>query len=295
MDYRDLIDKSVPNLNPITIAFGPTGVGKTTFAISAPDPLLFTIEPYTIRKKVERLPGKSYQQILDLTDQIIQNPAGYKTVIYDSIDWLEPLIIEHVCKIGNQPNLDSFGYGKGYNLVVAEWIKFKSKLLLLREQMNVTLIGHSIVKPLNDPMHPSTDRHQIKLNEKWGGIVKEVSDSILFMTNHMYTKKEGLKTRGYSDGERIMYTEWRAFHDGKNRFGLEYEMPLSWDAYAEAIENPEEETAEKVRESILAMIINNTNTTFVETVHKRIKTDDVEKLKKTRTQVETKLQGDLHA
>jgi len=105
--------------------------------------------------------------------------------------------------------------------------------------MNIILIAHAQIKTFADPAQPTGyDRYQLKLNEKAAAVLREAVECVLFATYETTVVKEkgDKKGRGVGDGERVMYTERRPAFDAKNHFDLPFEMPLSWKAYAEAVD-----------------------------------------------------------
>ncbi len=67
----------------------------------------------------------------------------FHTFVIDTADWLEKLLIEHVCQRNNKTSIEDFGYGKGYIVLAEEFTKFLASLdPLLARGMHVLLLAH---------------------------------------------------------------------------------------------------------------------------------------------------------
>jgi hypothetical protein len=75
----------------------------------------------------------------------------------------------------------------------------------------------------------------------------------LFANFETFAKKDGNKTRAYGDGVRVMFTERRPGFDAKNRFGLPFQMSLSWEEYVKGTENDRSKLPDYLRESIMEL------------------------------------------
>lgn len=243
----------------LAIIYGPDGVGKSTLGSEAPNPIFLGTEKGTANLDVFRYPKElnSFQDVMDAIEDLRANPHSFETLVIDSLDWLEPLVWEHVVHVSSPASgvqgIEDYGYGKGYVYAIEQWRKMVSLLGRLRSErkMNVILIAHTQVKIAKDPQAASEyDRYQLKLNDKAAALWREFVDGVYFVNFETVTAtdKKG-KTRAFGEGDRYLYTERRPAFDAKNRFGLPFQIPLvlgdSWNALKSAIDssNPEDPTA----------------------------------------------------
>jgi len=221
---------------------GPDGVGKTTFASQAPEPVFVGLEKGSDQLNVARLPrpetlGVFLDQLAGLTNQ--QHP--FKTVVIDSVDWLEPLIWRQVCAEGQVKTIEDYagGFGKGYIRALEIWRGVVERISALANRFHVVLIAHSKIKRFDDPKLPTGyDRYIIAINEMAAAAVRQTVDAVLFASFNEKVKqvaKSGSGNRGLGEGERILFTEHRPAFDAKNRFNLPFELPLEWRAFAEHV------------------------------------------------------------
>lgn len=229
----------------LAIFYGSPGVGKSTLAANAPSPIFIGSENGTAFLDVVRFPQpKSFDDVRACIKALINENHEYKTLVIDSLDWMEPLIfqkvIDDVTAQGgkNVTNIEHIGYGKGYAFALTHWQSLISDLSMLRERkgMNILLIAHAHVKKIEDPKTQSSyDRYLMKVNDKAAAILREYVDVMCYCTFEVHTAKdENKKTRAYGGDERVMHTVYSAAYDAKNRMGLPPELPVDWDAFIEA-------------------------------------------------------------
>jgi len=222
--------------------FGTEGVGKSTFAANAPAPIFLGAEDGTSELDVTRLPElRCWNDALDAVHELTTARHDYKTLVIDTLDWLEPLCWEHVCKEGGEASIEGFGYGKGYTAALDQWRVFLAALERMRnaKSMHVIALAHSWIKPFKNPEGDDFDRYELKLHAKAGGLIKEWCDAVLFARFETFTDKDGKtkRVRGVSSGARVIHTTRTAAYDAKNRYDLPDTMPLDWNAFAEAVKS----------------------------------------------------------
>lgn len=231
-------------LSPVRVLiYGPGGVGKTTFAAGAASAIILGAEDGADYKTVARFPtADTWQDVLDGIAELRDNDHKFKSLGLDSIDWIEKLIINHVCAKGKKESLEAFGYGAGYALVFDQMRAFIALLDRLRREkgMAIVAIAHSAVKLFNNPEGENFDRYELKLqaakNANVSDLWKEWPDYHLFANFETLTsdsKKSGVK--GESTGERYIYTQRTAAYDAKSRLSLPEKLPLNWGAFARAV------------------------------------------------------------
>ena len=237
------IKSTAGTLNPPRVLiYGPAGVGKTTFASSAKNPIFLLLEDGLGTIEVDAFPrAKTYLDARGALDSLIKEEHEYRTLVVDSLDWLEPMIWAHTCEQNKWQSIEQPGYGRGYVEALRYWREFLDRVNYLRDakRMTTILIGHSAIKRFEAPDAESFDRYVIKLQAKACDLVSEHSDAILF-ANHKYqtikTEDRGrTRTRGHGQGDRVMYTEERPAWVAKNRYGLPPEMALDWAEFAGAL------------------------------------------------------------
>jgi len=215
------------------VLYGVEGIGKSTFGANAPNTIFLGAEDGTSQLDVARFPKpENLPDVYEAIRELATGEHDFKTLVVDTLDWLEPIIWAFICERDKQENIEAYGYGKGYQAALDEWRKVLAALERLRQLkgMHIILIAHSWVKPFKNPTGDDFDRYEMKLHAKAAGLVKEWADAVLFANYETYAKKDEKtkRVRGVDTGARLLFTERRAAWDAKNRYGLPESLPLSW-------------------------------------------------------------------
>ena len=228
---------------PRLLLYGVAGVGKTLFATSAPRPAVIQTEDGLGAISASTFGVlRSFDEVMEAISSLYSEPHDFQTVVVDSLDWLEPLIWQHTAQLHNQPNIEAFGYGKGYAAAADTWRSFLEGLNALRDErgMAVILIAHAEIRRFDSPETEPYDRYQPKLHRSASALVQEHVDAVLFANYRVTTLKSDVgfnkkAVRGVSGGDRLLHTVERPAFLAKNRFGLPETLPLSWPDFAAAV------------------------------------------------------------
>jgi len=225
--------------------YGTHGIGKSTFASRAPKPIFIQTEDGLGEIDCDKFPlTATFDQAMQALSELYTEKHAFRTVVVDSLDWLERQIWAEVCRKRNVESIEDIGYAKGYSFALTQWREFLEGLTALRNDkgMMIVLIAHSRIERFENPETESYDRYVPRLHRLASQVLQEWCDEVLFATFKVYTKQtdEGFdrkRSQGIGTGERIMRTVERPAHVAKNRLALPEEMPLDWDAYAHHLTN----------------------------------------------------------
>lgn len=229
----------IPKAKKVVI-YGPEGIGKSTIASKFPDPVFIDTEGSTAHMDVARLPAPSSWQILkDAVTYVRQNPSCCKTLVIDTADWAEKLCIDAICAKKQISGIEDIGYGKGYVYVKEEFGKLLNLLTDVTEAgVNVVITAHAMMRKFEQPDELGAyDRWELKLSKQCAPLVKEWADMVLFCNyktivvnvDNQGAAKGRNKVQG---GRRVMYTTHHSCWDAKNRFSLQDELPMEYEAIA---------------------------------------------------------------
>ena len=263
------LDDFLPTGNvepPRIVLYGVEGIGKTCIAANAPNPIFIQTEDGVSGSMPDGTPvlthinqnggavlplATSYDDVRGVLAALASDDHdhAFKTLVVDSLDWLEPLIWKKV--VADNPltdkgkpvsSIEDYGFGKGYGLALNIWTDFKDALAYLRAHkgMSVVLLAHHEVKRFDDPSTEPYDRYQPKLHKAANAKMKEWADCILFAnyrvsTTQVDTGFNNTKTRAIGSGDRLLFTEERPAFIAKNRFAMPAEIALDWNALSKTI------------------------------------------------------------
>jgi hypothetical protein len=222
------------------VIYGVESVGKSTFAAQFPKPLFLDVEGGTAHLDTDRAEIKSAVEL----DEALKacKASDYKTIIVDSADWAERLVLEHMLVTDKKRSVEDYGYGKGF-VMLAE--KF-ARLLTIADQIvaggkNVVFIAHSKVQRVEPPdMLSAYDRYELKLTKQSAPLLKEWADELWFFKFKTKTvESESGRSKGVGGKERIILTTHSAAYDAKTRSGLAEELPMAWESVAHLFAKPQ--------------------------------------------------------
>ncbi len=246
MSYLSNVKRGMLDVPDRMLVYGPGGVGKSSFAAQFPGAIVADCDQDgTAQLDVPRLPlpeDWGWRDFLDALDALEVEEHDYKYLVIDTADHLEPKLWKHVCSVGadgeSWDNIESPGFGKGYAEAVSTWRDLLSRLERLRRKrgMGIIFLAHTAIKTFKNPSGEDYDRHEMKLHKSAGALLLEWCDVCMFARFEESTEKDKRtkRFRGISNGARILCTEREAAFDAKNRYSLPAEIPLSYEAYAEA-------------------------------------------------------------
>lgn len=231
------------------VIYGPEGIGKSTLASQFPDVVFIDFEHGTDSMDVARFrTPDGYTSLVNLLD-IIAHEDCCKSVVLDTADKLEQLIIKDVRNKHQIRSIEDAGYGKGYTYIAEEWIEIM-KLCdkIIESGKNVVIVAHAQMRKFEQPDDMGAyDRWELKLSKKSASLLKEWSDMLLFCnykTNVVTDEKT--KSKKAIGGKRVMYANHSPVYDAKNRYGLPDVMDMSFDEISSVFKTPEQIKAETV-------------------------------------------------
>ena len=214
------------------VIYGPEGIGKSTLASKFPDAVFIDFEHGTDTMDVARFDTPtSFDELIHLLKSIAQEDVC-KSVILDTADRLEQILIDSVCKKMGFKSIEDPGYGKGYTYLADAWIEvLKVCDEVVESGKNIVFTAHAQMRKFEQPDEMGAyDRWELKLQKKTAPLIKEWSDMLLFC-NYKNTIIEDSKTKSKKavGGKRVMYTTHAPTYDAKNRFALPESLDMDFD------------------------------------------------------------------
>ena len=231
----EMIEKGKRFEPPRIVLYGVHGIGKSSWAASAPNPIFIQTEKGLKEIEADKFPlATSYQEVLDFIEVLSDEDHKYKSVVIDSLDWLERLIFVEVAKAKAVDSIEEIGFQAGYKIALKRWDEVLNALDNLQEKKKMAVIGiaHSQVKAFNSPESEPYDRYQLDLHKHAAARVQQWADAVLFLNYKTYTSKLKVGAgkevvRAMGTGERVIYTEEKPAYQAKNRYDFPAEISFT--------------------------------------------------------------------
>lgn len=234
------IKRHVATENPANIVlYGTEGIGKTTLAARAPNPVFCQTEDGLGLIEADTFGiCQSWQDVGQVLTALYNDPQGHRTLVLDSADWLEKLIWLDLCAANGKRSVEELGYGKGYKKARDEyWDKLLKTLDAIRAKhgMTIIVIAHAGILNITNPTGDNYCMFAPRLDKLASSRLSEWADAVLFAHRKMKTDRETGKATAFgleAGGDRVLACTGSPAVTAKNRFHMPDELPLSWDAVA---------------------------------------------------------------
>lgn len=235
----DSISRGRARKAPRITLLGVEGVGKSTWAAGAKNAVFIPTKGEQGLDEIDCAkfpPVQTFGELIETLGVLYRDDHDFNTVIVDSASALEPLVWDHVSRAAGVDSIERVdgGYGKGYVKALDDWRELMAGLDALRDEKGMAsiLIGHVKTKEFNDPEADPYTTYTFDIQDKAANALYRWSDCVLFAN---FKKAAVVKndagfnkkvSRATGTGQRVLLTEKRPAHPGKNRYGLPYELPL---------------------------------------------------------------------
>ena len=223
------------------VIYGIECIGKTTLAAAFPSPVIFDTEEGTHHLDCASQQIKSWEELRSVVAEIGSRKSEFRTVVIDSADWAERLLIETLLRDNKWDSIESPGYGKGFTVLAETFGRFLTQCdALVGAGLNVVFVAHSKVVRVSPPdVSDGYDRFELKMEKKTAPLLKEWCDLLAFC-HYKTTTVEGSDKRkkGIGGKRRVMHLERCAAWDAKNRYGLDAELPMTIESLAPIFAEP---------------------------------------------------------
>ena len=233
MNLESLITDHVENSPPRILLHSVRGLGKSSFAAIAPNPIFIQTETGLAKIKVSHFPvAKTTETFFEYLGMLITEDHNYRTVVIDSADWMEKLFWETVCREEGKDTIVSKGldFGLGYKKAMKYHNRLIRGLTNLWEKKNmaIIIIAHTAQSIYNNPVGEDYTQFIVKLHYTAASAYEEFVDMVLFLNHKAYVvKQDGMlsKNKATGSGERSFFTQNRPAFSAKSRYDVPFEIP----------------------------------------------------------------------
>ena len=229
------ISPATSSTAPIILVYGSEGRGKSTLACKAPNPVALLLErglPKGVTVDAVEDVG-SFDDVITVLRELYTDQRGYQSLIIDTVDALESLIVEHTCRKNSWKSIETPAFGKGWVAVDDEWRRFIRGITAIRDRHGVTIIMtcHAEIVTINDPRAPSYSSYQPKLHRRARGLVMDACDAVLFISEDLrIVTDDNDRVRASAGPQRYLFCEGTPSFAAKNRFAMTSKIALPIDA-----------------------------------------------------------------
>lgn len=202
------------------ILYGTPGVGKTTLASKASEPIFLDLEDGTALMDVARF-ALTDEPLKDALNEIYN--AGPETLVIDSLTSLERVHATQYCAEKGWATLESMDYGRSKKMWRQSFIEFLAKLVATfrGNSTNVILVAHSKVREVTDPVTQLTyDRFELQCDKELHPEIIAMADGCFLLKHKLMVKDE----KAIGNGSRVLLTQDRPQFVAKSRWDIPYEI-----------------------------------------------------------------------
>lgn len=234
------------------LIYGVRKIGKSTLAMGAPAPLFADAERGTLNLDVKRVEATHWSALGRIIGELRDNqhhykdaegkPHAYKTLVIDTLDSWERLLVNHVCHEDGVDSIEKVGggYGKGWTQVSERWARIFEEIdrLQVQKGMNLIALAHAGVSTFRDPGGTEYNTWGMRISKKSAAMWEGWIEDILFATRLVKTKRRSKtldSSKESETGQRVLFTDWTPGREAGNRRNLPPVIALSWEALRKAL------------------------------------------------------------
>lgn len=221
------------------IIYGDNGIGKTTFASSARNPIIIDMEGNCGHIDAPSCRITDLDEFNQFLNALLTQENNYKTIVIDSLDSLQVIISEKIAQRHTQQELSYGKSGAIWAKTIKDITASLEKLSTLKG-MNILFTAHWKVKPANNPMTEQYDRYDMRINEEMRtGFCNWVQFIFLAMKDVVLDEeKSGFgKKKAKGVERRVLHTRGDPTYYGKNVFDLPAKIPMDWEQFTTNVKN----------------------------------------------------------
>lgn len=221
------------------LIYGEPGVGKSTFANTAPNPLFISAEGGLNHIECTKISVKNWNEVKEALVALKEQEHQFETIILDPIGWVLDMFEEDLLEGSGVDNINKLGggYGAFKGIMQSKLKAFLSYLDSIHDLgINIVFLAHEKIRKV--PNTAGEDFLQSYPKCQHDFLMEQIAE---WIENRLYIKWRGLqrttedgfknrKTKAIGVAERILCANGSdQSHFAGNKLNLRDEMPLgSW-------------------------------------------------------------------
>ena len=224
MSLLNTIRKGKRQLPPRVLAYGPGGIGLSTFAAEAPNPIFLATENGIACDSFPTC--ENFEEIISCLKSLKNEENEYRTVVIDTIDWVERLFLSEVRKLQETDTVTKSdgGFGQNDDLTLLYWRQMADALNSLRDEKEMTVVLLAREKLEN----PSGTKQfsSLELRRPTAAFWCEWCDVVLHATFKFATASSG-------NDSTVLLRDTTTKCNIKNRYNIPETLPFRWSSLSE--------------------------------------------------------------
>lgn len=238
MSILDNIVSGKQSSTPRVLVCGPPGIGKSSFAAGFPKPLFIDAENRTDHLDVDRLVVSEWNDVLKCLKALTESEE-HQTVVLDTIDAIEALIISHMCKEDGVETLNDYkgGWGAFKRPLQNQWKRLFQYTDKLRSQgKQIILLAHTTTYVYSPPDGKPYDQYILRLNKNSIPVVEDSMDLIGYADFKVIvkTEKNAKAGKAMTTGERAIKWKYNPAYPSKQGIPFADTTGLTYDDFTKA-------------------------------------------------------------
>ena len=228
---------------PRIIIYGSEGIGKSTFAASAPSPVFIQTEDglrYIDADSAGQPKSfKEFCKVFDELSQHIKDTKSFSTFVVDTIDGLEQLIAADIAERNGVKTIGEIKYGRGYTELANSWGPVLRRFEYLQQLgVLVILIAHSSMDRIDNAegmsykkIVPAVSEKSLNIISAWADIIGHCHRRIAVVETGedvFGAKRKVAQPIGKDGGDRVIRFGGGPSFLAKSRCKIPSEIPLSF-------------------------------------------------------------------
>ena len=202
------------------ILYGAPGVGKTTLASLAPDPVFLDLERGTDLLDVARLTVED-NKLKEALGEL--HEADFQTLVIDSLTALERVHTAQLCAEKGWSTIEALDYGRSKKMWRQAFTDMLTQIgTAFRETgRNILIVAHSKVREVTDPVTQQTyDRFELDCDKDLHPQIISQVDGVFLLKPKVFVKDD----KAIGNGTRVLLTTDKPQYVAKSRWDIAEEI-----------------------------------------------------------------------